>query len=155
LEENLHRLSNPGGSPDKIGFPTQQEVLQTRYMSAVPEERLLPSTFLIIEDKIISGQKAFCIGMLYCFFLCFRVDMNRTMESMEKFARLGCQSLTQQTWFICAKLFRVIVEALNMKSLNTAYKRHKMIDFAEWEWINFSQCFAVPLVKKGDCDNSR
>jgi hypothetical protein len=40
------------------------------------------------------------------------------------------------------------MEALNTKSLNSAYKRHKTIDFAEWEWLYFSQCFANPPVEK-------
>jgi hypothetical protein len=40
------------------------------------------------------------------------------------------------------------MEALNTKSLNSAYKRHKTIDFAEWEWRYFSKCFADPSAEK-------
>jgi hypothetical protein len=40
------------------------------------------------------------------------------------------------------------MEALNTKSLNSAYKRHKTIDFAEWEWRYFSKCFADPPAEK-------
>jgi hypothetical protein len=42
------------------------------------------------------------------------------------------------------------MEALNTKSLNSAYKRHKTIDFAEWEWFRFSDCFVNrPVEKQG------
>jgi hypothetical protein len=40
------------------------------------------------------------------------------------------------------------MEAINSKSLNSAYKRHKTIDFAEWEWFRFSDCFGNRLVEK-------
>jgi hypothetical protein len=40
------------------------------------------------------------------------------------------------------------MEALNTMSLNSAYKRHKTIDVAEWEWRYFSKCFADPPAEK-------
>jgi hypothetical protein len=40
------------------------------------------------------------------------------------------------------------MEALNTKSLDLAYKRHKTIDFVEWEWRYFSKCFADPPAQK-------
>jgi hypothetical protein len=130
-----------------IGFPTQ-EVLQTQYVSVVPEGSLQALAFLVNEDDILSGRKAFCIGMSDCFFLRFRVDTNVTLEPIEVFSIPQCRSLTQQAWSIRLKVYRVIMEALNTKSLNSAYKRHKTIDFAEWEWLYFSQCFADPPVER-------
>ena len=40
------------------------------------------------------------------------------------------------------------MEALNTKSLNSTYKRHKTINFSEWEWLYFSECFVNPPVEK-------
>ncbi len=132
-----------------IGFPTQ-EVLQTKYVSVVPEGSLHALAFLVNEDDILSGRKAFCIGMSDCFFLRFRVDTDLTLEPIELFSKPSCRSLTQQSWSIRLKLYQVIMEALNTKSLNSAYKRHKSIEFAEWEWLYFSKCFAqLPVERKG------
>ena len=125
-----------------ISFPSQ-EVFQTKYVSEVPEDRLKSLAYLVNEDDILSGRKAFCVGMSDCYFLRFRVETNLTLEPMKDFSNLDCRSLTKQTWSIRLKLYRVIMEALNTKSLNSAYKRHKTIDFAEWEWLYFSQCFLV------------
>ena len=50
-----------------IGFPTQ-EVVQTTYVSVLPEERVLGLAYLIDENDILSGRKAFCIGMSDYFF---------------------------------------------------------------------------------------
>jgi hypothetical protein len=130
-----------------IGFPTQ-EVLQTKYVSVVPEGSVQTLAFLVNEDDILSGRKAFCIGMSDCFFLRFRVDTDLTLEPIELFSKPSCRSLTQQSWSIRLKLYRVIMEALNTKSLNSAYKRHKSIDFGELEWLLFSQCFPDPPVER-------
>jgi hypothetical protein len=47
------------------------------------------------------------------------------------------------------------MEAVNTKSLNSAYKHHKTIDFAEWECQYMSKCFADPPLKKRDCVTTR
>jgi hypothetical protein len=51
-----------------VGFPVQ-EVIQTQYLSMVPESRFQALVYLIREGEILSGRKAFCIGMSDCFFL--------------------------------------------------------------------------------------
>ena len=130
-----------------VGFPTQ-EVLQTKYVSLVPEGSLQALAFMVNEDDILSGRKAFCIGMSDCFFLRFRVDLNLTLEPIKVFSIPKGRSLTQQAWSIRLKVYRVIMEALNTKSLNSAYKRHKTIDFSECEWLYFSQCFPDPPVER-------
>ncbi len=50
-----------------VGFPAQ-EVLQTQYLSVVPEARLQALVYFIREGEILSGWKAFCLGMSDCFF---------------------------------------------------------------------------------------
>jgi hypothetical protein len=52
-----------------VGYPTKA-VLQTTYVSVVLEDRLQGLAYLIDKDDILLGQKAFCIGMSNCFFLC-------------------------------------------------------------------------------------
>jgi hypothetical protein len=130
-----------------IGFPSQ-EVLQTNYVSVVPEDRLQDLALLVNEDDVLSGRKAFCIGMLDCFFLRLRVNVDLTLEPIAVFWKPHCHSLTQQTWSVRLKLYRVIMEALNTKSLNSTYKRHKTIDFSECEWLFFSKCFGDPPVER-------
>jgi hypothetical protein len=68
--------------------------------------------------------------------------MDLGLEPIKDFPKLHCQSLTQQTWSIWLKVYRVIMEAKNTKSLKLVYERHKTINFAEWEWLKFSQYFA-------------
>jgi hypothetical protein len=80
-----------------IGFPAQ-EVLQTKYVSVVPEGSLQALAFLVNEEDILSGRKAFCIGMSDCFFLRFQVDTNLALEPIEVFSIPQCRSLTQQAW---------------------------------------------------------
>ena len=120
-------------------------------MSVFPEERVQGLAYLIDEDDILSGRKAFCIGMSDCFFLRFRVvDPSLTVHPIGEYFKPPCRGLTQQTWSVRLKLYRVIMEALNTKSLNSTYKRHKTIDFAEWEWLYFSHYFLdLPVEKKG------
>jgi hypothetical protein len=131
-----------------VGFPAQ-EVIQTQYVAAVPEAGLKALVYFIGENDILSGRKAFCIGMPDCLFVRLRVTTTLKVEPVEDCClQLDCRSLTRQTWSIRAKLYRVIMEALNTKSLNSAYKRHKTIDFSEWEWRYWSQCFADPPVEK-------
>jgi hypothetical protein len=131
-----------------VGFPAQ-EVIQTQYVAAVPEAKLKALVYFIGENDILSGRKAFCIGMPDCLFVRLRVTTTLKVEPVEDCClQLDCRSLTRQTWSIRAKLYRVIMEALNTKSLNSAYKRHKTIDFSEWEWRYWSQCFADPPVEK-------
>lgn len=117
-------------------------------MSVVLEDRLQGLAYLIDKDDILLGQKAFCIGMSNCFFLWFRVDTNLMLEPIGEFSKPHCQSLMQQTWSIGLKLYRVIMESINTKSLNSCYKHHKTIKFVKWEWLYFSQCFAVLVVEK-------
>jgi hypothetical protein len=62
-----------------VGFPNQ-EVLQTKCVSVVSEGRFRALAYLINEDNILSGRKAFCIGMPDCFFLRLRVYENLTLE---------------------------------------------------------------------------
>jgi hypothetical protein len=88
---------------------------------AVPEDRLQALAYLMNEDDILLGQEAFYIGMLDRFFLRFKVDTNRTLKPAKDFSKLDCPSLvSQQTWSIGVKLYRVIMEALNTKSLKLA-----------------------------------
>jgi hypothetical protein len=131
-----------------VGFPAH-EVIQTQYLSFVTELRFVALAYLIREIEILSGRKAFSIGMTDCFFLRYRATTTLELQPVEDCCvQLDCRSLTRQTWSIRAKLYRVIMEALNTKSLNSAYKRHKTIDFAEWEWRYLSRCFTDPPVEK-------
>jgi hypothetical protein len=45
-----------------VGFPVQEDI-QTQYLSVVPESRFQALVYLIREGEILSGRKAFCIGM--------------------------------------------------------------------------------------------
>jgi hypothetical protein len=130
-----------------IGFPTQ-EVLQTNYVSVVPDDSVQDLALLVNEDDVLSGRKAFCIGMLDCYFLRLRINTDLTLDPIGVFWKPPCHSLTQQTWSVRLKLYRVIMEALNTKSLNSAYRRHKTIDFSEAEWRFFSNCFGDPPVER-------
>jgi hypothetical protein len=115
----------------------------------VTEGRFKTLAYLIREGEILSGRKAFCIGMLDCFFLRLQATTTLSVKPVEECClQLDCRRLTRQTWSTQVKLYRVIMEALNTKSLNSAYKRHKTIDFAEWEWWYFSKCFADPPAEK-------
>jgi hypothetical protein len=87
---------------------------------AVPEQDrgLQALAYLMNEDDILLGQEAFYIGMLDPFFYGLK---NRTLKPTKDFSKLDCPSLvSQQTWSIGVKLYRVIMEALNTKSLNLA-----------------------------------
>jgi hypothetical protein len=74
---NFHIFPRPNGIevscrpiPWKIsyvGFPAQ-EVIQTQYLSVVSETRFKTLVYLMHEGEILSGRKAFCIGMSDCFF---------------------------------------------------------------------------------------
>ncbi len=131
-----------------VGF-SAQEVIQTQYLSVVSEVRFKTLVYLIREGEILSGRKAFCVGMSDCFFLRLRVTTTLEVEPVKDCCvQLDCRSLTRQTWSTRSKLYQVIMEAVNTKSLNSAYKRHKTIDFAEWEWRYFSKCFADPPAEK-------
>jgi hypothetical protein len=102
-----------------IRFRTQ-EVVQTKYVLVVPEDRPQTLSFLINKDEILLGQKAICIRMLGYFFLQFRVDMDLTLltlEPIEDFPKSQFQSLMKQTWYIQLKLYRAIMEALNTKTI--------------------------------------
>jgi hypothetical protein len=48
-----------------IGFPTQ-EVLQTKYVLVVPDDRLQALALVVNENDVLSGQKAFYwhVGLL-------------------------------------------------------------------------------------------
>ena len=119
-----------------LGYPFE-EVLQTRYVSVLPEDGLHRLAYLIKEEEILSGRSAFCVGMSDCFFLRFRIDTDRLLQPIKGYSKPNCRSLTQQTWSICRKIHRVIMEAMNSHSLSSTYMRHKTIDFAEWEWLFF------------------
>jgi hypothetical protein len=136
-------------------FPAQ-ELIQAQYLSVVTETRFKTLVYTICAGEILSGRKAFCIGMSDCFFLRLRATTTLKVEPVEDCClQLDCRSFTHQTWSTREKLYRVIMEALNTKSLNSAYKRHKTIDFAEWEWQYFTQYFADPPAEKSYCDTPR
>jgi hypothetical protein len=131
-----------------VGYPT--EVLQTSYVSVLSEDRIQALAYLIHEDDILSGLKAFSIGMSNVFFLRFRVDIQSRIQLWHGGVETpnNCQILTQQTWSIRRKLNRVIMEALNTSALSSTFSRHKTIDFAEWEWHYFCQFFGNPRSTK-------
>jgi hypothetical protein len=127
---NFHVFPRPNGIenprlpiPRKrtyVGFPAQ-EVIQTQYLYVVTEARFKTLVYFIREGEIILGQKAFCIGMLDCFFFRLRVTMTLEVEPVEDCCLpLDCRSLKRQTWSTWVELYQVIMEALNTKSLNSA-----------------------------------
>jgi hypothetical protein len=106
-----------------IGYPSE-EVLQTVYVSVLSSERLVGVAFLIGEADILSGRKAFGVGMVDCFFFRLRLNVDFTVGPFsrlfgEKASVLNCRSLTQQAWSIRKKLHRVILEAINSSSLTS------------------------------------
>ena len=123
------------------------------YVAVFLEDRLQGLAYFIDKDDIVYCQCArlFALGCQIVFFNGF-VDTNLMLEPIGEFSKPHCQSLMQQTWSIWLKLYRVIMEALNTKSLISTFKHNKTIDFAEWDWLYFSQFFSDPPVKKGDCD---
>jgi hypothetical protein len=137
-----------------IGYPSE-EVLQTTFVSVISAERIVGVAYLLGELDILSGRKAFGVGMVDCFFIRLRLNADSTVGPFGgpfgEMARVpNCLSLTQRTWGIRKKLQRVIVEALNSSSLTSTCRRHKTIDFAEWEWAYFIGLFDnPPVVKKG------
>jgi hypothetical protein len=130
-----------------IGFPAA-EVMQTVYVSFLPEEKFLGLAYFIYENAILSGLKAFCLGMADCYFLRFRLSVDLSLEPFGELPKPNIGSLTEQTWSIRQKLNRVIMEAMNTSSLNAAYKRHKTIDFSRWEWSYFTRWFPTNLAVK-------
>jgi hypothetical protein len=130
-----------------IGFPPA-EVMQTVYVSVLPKEKLLGLAYFIAENDILSGRKAFCLGMTDCYFLRFRLSVDLSLEPFGELPKPNIGSLTQQTWSIRQKLNRVIMEAMNTSSLNSSDKRHKTIDFARREWSHFIRWFPTHLAVK-------
>ena len=135
-----------------IGYPSV-EVVQTSYVSVIKEERLVRVAYLVGEADILSGRKAFAVGMVDCLFLRLRVNGDLTVGPFggpfgEMSPVLDCRSLTQQTWSIRKKIHRVIMEALNSSSLTSTCRRIKTIDFAEWEWEYFDRLFDNQAVQK-------
>jgi hypothetical protein len=135
-----------------IGYPCQ-EVLQTTYVSVLSGERLAGAAYFVGETDILSGRKAFGVGMVDCFFLRSRLNVDMTVGPFGgPFGQTApvpnCRSIIHQTWSIRKKLQRVILEALNSSSLTSTCRRHKTIDFAEWEWTYFADQFDNPPVVK-------
>ena len=132
-----------------------EEVLQTTFLSVLSGERIVGVAYLIGESDILSGKKAFGVGMVDCFFVRLRLNADLTVGPFggpfgEMARAPNCQSLKQRTWGIRKKVQRVIMEALNSSSLTSTCRRHKTIDFAEWEWAYFiGQFDNPPVVKKG------
>jgi hypothetical protein len=76
-------------------------------MSVLPEEGLVNGVaYLIDEANILSGRKAFGVGMADCYFLRLRVNADFMVGPFKEpfgemaMTLLNCQSLTQQTWSI-------------------------------------------------------
>jgi hypothetical protein len=91
--------------------------MQTVCVSVLPEEKLLGLAYFIAENDILSGRKAFCLGMTDCYFLRFRLSVDLLLEPFGELPKPNIGSLTQQTWSIRQKLNRVIMEAMNTSSL--------------------------------------
>jgi hypothetical protein len=137
-----------------IGYPSE-EVLQTTYVSVISGERIVGIAFLLGEHDILSGRKAFRVGMVDCFFIRLRLNDDFSVGPFggpfgERVQAPNCRSLAERTWGVRKKLQRVIMEALNSSSLTSTFRRHKTVDFAEWEWAYFAEQFDnPPVAKKG------
>ena len=116
-----------------IGYPSQ-ELLQSTYVGVVVEERVVGMAYLIGEADILSGRKAFGVGMVDCFFRRHRVNADLSIGPFDgplaqMAASTNCRSLTEQTWSVRRKIHRVLTEALNSCSLTSTRRRHKTLDF--------------------------
>jgi hypothetical protein len=78
----------------------------------VLEGRLQALVYSIIQDDTLWGPKA---GMLNNFFVGLQVTTTFTLAPMKGYLQFDSQSLTRHTWSIQAKLYQVIMEALNTK----------------------------------------
>jgi hypothetical protein len=117
------------------------------------EERLVSVAYLIGEADILSGRKAFGVGMVGCFLLPLRLNAGSMVGPFgrpfqETAQTPNCWSLMQQTWSNRKKLQQVIMEVLNSSSLTSTCQHHKTINFVEWEWASFTgQLDNPPVVK--------